>query len=97
MSKCYFCKEHIVYAGGDSFAHCRHCEKKYGLHSVYSIIDNHYAHIYAMINHNIIHVRLRPQLNFTEIMYYESPIILSGFPLSPENVKEKLPLYLTFS
>jgi hypothetical protein len=90
---------------------CFSCQNKYQLRRVVTTsqkTDNEiiqYAHIFYDTPQRTYHIRLHIFDNYTNIAiikpdgYYSdnSALRLPGYPLTPANVKNKLPIYMLFS
>lgn len=103
---CYFCHSPCYYQNDYDIPinlDCDQCTKILSNRVVNTLTNSGnellYFHMYYSFNNKLIHVRLHLQENITHIINefeYDSLAILPGFTLNPINLKNKLPLYLTF-
>jgi hypothetical protein len=111
MLNCYFCKGELYKPGkiASGILRCEPCQSKYDLESVITTFDVNtfeamYAHIFIYSDDlygKIYQIQLTLDENCTLIIddaISNKPLLkLPGFPITPQNAKEKLKLYLTFS
>ena len=106
---CYFCNKECYHYSSNIHFECYDCKDKYNLYMVLTTyidgVDLTYAHFYIKLKNNIkYHIRLHLRENRTVVADDKTKFLgappllnLNGFPITPENVKQKLPTYLTFS
>lgn len=109
---CYFCNSKLELEAPSKRWHksCSNCQNLHNVKVFTTFDDNKellYAHIYVDSgNEYRYHIRLHLKENLTKIAdvededtagVWEYLFTLPGFPIKPENAKEKVSLYLLFS
>lgn len=107
MTKCYFCSAKLTHSIYDEgvYHRCQDCIVKYDLEDVATAtVCGKPTYIHMKMRNLKVGVRLNLIAKITEILtvadlgFYEKLIAtLPGFPLHPNNIHQKLKLYLLFS
>jgi hypothetical protein len=92
---CYFCQGDDGHVQAGMHFYCTTCVENTGLMSVITTWEAGEL-LYAHIHTTKTGARLYLRENFTQI-WGQLHMRTSGFPFNPDNIKEKIKLYLTFS